>query len=137
MARVFGYKGYIGITGFSDSVDFSNDDPLTLSDLTPALINNPLADGQLGFVCRMEQCEFNQEAIDILKTVKKSGDCIGDVDIFDSSDGAVFSWLGGPTTVIGPDSEGSSTYNPSLLPEAVEVGAPEGFKEYVDQLSGE
>jgi len=136
MAKIFAYKGYIGINGWADNCPESigENEEITLKHLTPALTNNPLEKGQLGFICKIDKCSFSQEAIDLLKQIKPSNDDIGDVDIFNSDKGPMFCWLGGPMKVLHLALEGSKDYNPSLLPEASEVEVPESFKNFVDSL---
>ena len=136
MAKIFAYKGYIGISGWADNCPESigENEEITLKHLSPALMNNPLEEGQLGFVCKIDKCSFSQEAIDLLKQIKPSNDDIGDVDILSSKEGPMFCWLGGPMKILNLESEGSRNYNPSLLPEASEVEVPEAFKNHVDLL---
>lgn len=136
MAKIFAYKGYIGINGWADNCPegIGENEEITEKHLTSAVINNPLEQGQLGFVCKANECKFSQEAIDLLKQIKPSNDDIGDVDIFNSDEGPMFCWLGGPMRVLSLEHEGSKNYNPSLLPEASEVEVPESFKNYVDSL---
>ena len=81
------------------------------------LLNNPTQKGQLGFVLDASFVDISPEALELLKKIPKSGDCIGDVDVFKAADGmVVFCWLGGPLAMINPSSaEGSRSYDASLL----------------------
>jgi hypothetical protein len=126
--QVFAYKGFVGIK----------------SDVkAEGLINDPMKPGQLGFVVNAASVDIQPEALDLLKQVKKSGDDIGEVDVFESSDKleadkvVVFAWLGGPLKLLNPsDSEctGSSTYNAALLKSSPKVETPQDFIEAIDRI---
>lgn len=142
MATFYGYKGYIGCHGFKDGLDLDSlgeGVELTSEHLSEALLNDPLAQGQLGFVLDLEKCHFNQEAIDILKNVAKGNDSIGDIDIFDSADKKVIAWMGAPLAIVNSDSIGSSSYDSSLLDNIIveDLIIPDSLKEFVDSLSEE
>lgn len=120
--KIFQYKGILGIESSFD---------------TEGLINNPKAPGQLGFVLDASFVDISKEALEVLKKIPKSGDDIGDVDVFKSNKGVVFAWLGGPLRLINPSSAtGSNSYNPSLLESVskiVENEPPIEFKKVVDK----
>lgn len=119
---VFAYKGILGI----ETKDF---DPK--SDI---LLNDPTQPGQLGFVVDASKIHVSQEAKDLMLTIPKSGDDIGDVDCFETSNGmTVFAWLGGPLAVKDPKKcslAHDSKMNLLTVSEDIEI--PEGFKNYVD-----
>ena len=117
--KVFAYKGYVGI----------------LSSPEADLVAKP-GNGNIGCVADAANVEFSQDAIDLLKKVKRSSDDIGDVDVFKAGDGVVvFGWLGGYMKAFKPeDVEGSSTYNPSLLVATENVEVPKGFIDFIDTL---
>lgn len=117
--QIFSYKGVIGIQ----------------SDVkAEGLLNDPLQSGQLGFVINADYIDIQPEALELLKTVKKSGDDIGEVDVFESEKGVIFSWLGGPLKAFIPDQiTGSSTYNAYLLKTTNEnIKPPQEFINFVE-----
>lgn len=119
--QIFEYKGFIGIQSAPDA---------------EGLLNDPTQPGQIGFVADASKCEFSQKAIDLLKEVKKSGDDLGDVDVFKASDDmVVFGWLGGPLKVLSPkwDVSGSSSYEPGLLKATEGVEPSDSFKQFIDE----
>ena len=116
MCKVIGYDGYIFIDGFKDKNSLEEGIELGLDDFTPALMNNPLDGKQIGFVCDMNKCSFNKEAVELLKNVKLSGDDIGEIDAFTSDKGPIFSWMGGPLFMAKPSSiTGSNSYEAALF----------------------
>lgn len=123
--RVFEYRGLIGIRSSFDA---------------EGLLNKPQTPGQMGFVVKAEFVEMPQEALDLLKKVKKSRDCIGDVDVFDSSQGVIFSWMGGQARVICiEEDKASRDFNPDLLEGVVKIvknEPPDDFIAYVDGAYG-
>lgn len=105
---MFAYKHFIGIK----------------SDLkAEGLLNDPSQPGQLGFVVKARSIEISKEAMELLKLIPKSGDCIGDIDIHESNAGPIFNWLGGPWALLNTRSEisGSRDYDPSLLDGVVTI----------------
>lgn len=117
--QVFAYKGFIGIK----------------SDVkAEGLLNNPMKPGQLGFIIKSECVDIQPKALDLLKTIPKSCDAIGDVDIEKYSDGRItFSWLGGPMQVLDPKQvSGSRDYDPSLIAAKEGVETPKDFIDYID-----
>jgi hypothetical protein len=118
--KVFTYKNYIGIQSNVKA---------------EGLLNNPLQQGQLGFVVDAKFVDIQPEALELLKQIKRSGDCIGDVDVFQSDKCVVFSWLGEPLQYLdSKTAEGSRDHNPSLLVANNEVITPEEFKKFIDSL---
>ena len=61
-------------------------------------IDNPGRIGQV-FMNTKETLGVSEEAIELLKKIKIGRDSIGDVDWFESVQGDVFGWLGGPKTI--------------------------------------
>lgn len=121
--KVFAYKGYIGIMSDMD---------------TEGLINDPAQPGQMGFVLNANFVDISPEALELLKQIPKSGDDIGDVDVFKADDDTiVFAFFGGPLRVLNPNNtniSGSSEYDPSLLTPTEGVEVDESFKDYIDSL---
>ena len=117
--QVFSHKGIIGIQS-----DYKAE----------GLINDPTQPGQLGFVVDADQVEIQPEALELLKKVKRSGDDIGDVDVFSADGGkVVFAWLGGPMRAMDPNEvEGSSTYDAGLLKSTEGVTPPQDFIDFVN-----
>ena len=117
---VFAHKGIIGI---QSSVDCEG------------LFNDPTKPGELGFVVNAEFVRFQPEALELLKKIKRSGDDIGDVDIFESGIEVIFCWLGGPLSMIDPDEvTGSSSYDPELITQVDKnVQTPQEFIDFVEK----
>jgi len=115
--KVFAYRGLIGIKSTWDA---------------EGLINDPTADGQLGFVIDASHVDISEEALGLLKKIKKSSDDIGDVMAYKAQDGmTIFAWMGGIQRVLTNQHEADNEYDPSTL-TTTEVEIPEDFKEYVD-----
>jgi hypothetical protein len=117
--KVFSYKGWVGIQ----------------SDVkAEGLLNKPLDKGQLGFVLDANFVDISPEALELLKKVPLSGDCIGEVDIFKSQKEIIFSWLGGPLKMFQPEKiSGSSSYDASLITDTVDVEIDPAFIEAIDK----
>lgn len=120
--QVFSYKGIIGIKSNIKA---------------EGLLNKPTEKGQLGFVVDAKYVDISPEALNLLKHIKRSSDDIGEVDVFQSSQGKViFAWLGGPWKYLNPNHEevtGSNTYDASLLHANNNVEIPKDFKAFVDK----
>lgn len=118
---IFAYKGIVGIKSSTDA---------------QGLINNPLAKGQLGFVVDARYVDVSPEAIEILKKIQKSGDCIGDFDVHkgDGEIPVIIHWLGGPLKMLDPKSgiSGSRNYDPSLLKPCPNVEVDPDFITAID-----
>lgn len=114
---VFSYKGVVGIK----SHDKSN-----------ALIAKP-GGGNLGCVCDASKIKISKEALELLKTISRGHDGLGDIDVFKAGDKVIFGWLGGYLKAFKPNQiEASRDYNPKLLSASEEVEIPEEFKKFVD-----
>lgn len=122
--KVFAYSGFIGVES-----DYKAE----------GLLNNPAQPNELGFVIDADFVDITEDALELLKNIKKSHDDIGDVDVFKSDKKTIFSWMGGCFCIIDPESaEGSREYNPSLLkPSNQDILIPEGFKEYIDHTQNQ
>lgn len=118
--QVFAHKGIIGIQ----------------SDINAeGLLNDPKLPNQLGFVIDAKFVDIQPEALELLKQIKQSADDIGDIDVYESEIGVVFSWLGGPLKVAKPDKiTGSNCYDANLLTSNSDVKPSQSFIEYVDNL---
>ena len=135
--QVFAHKGILGINALE--IDTTEENGYKVSD---ALLNDITQPGQLGCVADGSKCDFSQEAIDLIKTVKPSHDCIGDIDIYkDASGNIVFCWLGAPTRLLtlSDDISASRDHDVSILDEVTIVpnNPPEGFIEAVDAMLAE
>jgi len=117
--QVFQHKGILGIQS-----DFEAE----------GLLNDPSQPGQLGFVVNADFVDIQPEALELLKKVKPSHDDIGDVDVFQASDGVlVFSWLGGNLRAMNPDViQGSNSYHPELLKTSDNVVTPQEFIDFLE-----
>jgi hypothetical protein len=116
--QVFAHKGYIGIK----------------SDVkAEGLLNDPMKPGQLGFVLDAAYVDVQPAALELLKKVKKSGDDIGEIDVYKSPDKTYFCWLGGPLKVSDPCKiTGSNVYDASLLQSNDSVVTPQDFINFVE-----
>jgi len=118
--QVFAYRGIVGIQSSCDA---------------EGLLNKPKEKGQLGFVVDASYVDISSEALDLIKKVKKSCDCIGDIDVYKSSNCIVFSWLGRPWEMFKPELvSGSREFNPDLLRSRSGVLPDPGFVQCVDKL---
>lgn len=118
---IFAYKGFIGIKSSTDA---------------KGLLNNPLALGQCGFVVDAKYVDVSPEALELLKKLPKSGDCIGDFDIHSCIGDVpvVVSWLGGSLKMLDlkQDISGSRNYDPSLLKPCQNVEIDPDFITAID-----
>ena len=84
----------------------------------------PAGNGKIGCVLidTKKYLGISKEAFDLLKTIKRGGSAIGDVDSWEFTDEKkrnpyVFGWLGGINSIKEPDRcEGSRTYYPEKIP---------------------
>ena len=117
--QVFVYKGVLGIKSAVDA---------------DGLLNKPMDKGQLGFVVDAAHVDIQQEAIDWMRELPRTGDDIGAVDSFQSDNGpVVFSWLGGPmTSITKEEGDAPSSTDFGVLTASPDVEVPEDFKNYID-----
>lgn len=93
--------------------------------------------GNLGYVIGdTGHVGISEEAYALLSLIKRSGNAIGDIDIFKLNKGGyAFSTLGGMCSLIDPKmAEGSSTFvvPPLSCFQVIENNVPEGAKEAID-----
>lgn len=136
MARIFAYRGIIGMSAMV--VDETAEGGFTVS---KAVVNDYEDPNQLGVICEAEHCEISQEALELMKTIPKSRDCIGELDVFGDKDKVIIGWLGGLQRMIDPKAdgvEGSRDHEPSLLEHLSVVPnyPPQEFKDAVDGMLG-
>jgi hypothetical protein len=79
MTKVFIYKGVIGIQS---------------EETSEALLVKPDV-GTLGCICDASKVKISKEALDVLKTIPKGHDGLGEIDTYQSGDKILFMWLGG------------------------------------------
>lgn len=120
-AQLHEYRGWVAIVG-DKKLD--------------GLLNDPTAPGQLGFVLDAKEVEASEEALEVLRKVKRSGDDIGEVDVYRQDNGKVIlSWLGGPRRPINPEIHtGSNSYDATLLDGVVTIipnSPPDDFTAFV------
>lgn len=117
---IFAYKGYVGILSDPDS---------------DCLIAKP-GNGNIGCVCDASKVKISPEAIELLKTVPKGHDDIGEIDVFKANDDMIIvAWLGGYLKVIDPkNAEAARNTNFNLLTASENVEIPESFKKFIDSL---
>jgi hypothetical protein len=119
--KIFAYKGYVGIQS---------------GPKVQGLIAKP-GNGNIGVTVDAASTDVSQEAIDLLKQVKKVSGSFGDIMIFKTNGGPIcIAWLGSYLNAFKPaDVEGDRDYNPSLLVAATEpIEIPEEFKAMIDGL---
>ena len=123
--KVYAYRGIIGVES----------DPKA-----EGLLNDPTKPGQLGYVVDAKFVDVSKQALALLKTIPKSRDDIGDMDVYAADSGmVVFCWLGGSRVMLNPASgiSGSSTYDPSLLKATTtKVKIDPNFLTAVDRMLG-
>jgi len=119
--KIFEYKGYIGIQSAVDA---------------EGLLNDPTKSGELGFVLDAAFVDIHPRALKLLMTIPKSGDDIGDFDVYKADDGRVIlGWLGGPLKMFRPEEvSGSSVYSPELLKSDKTVECDPKFIKYIDSI---
>lgn len=120
--QVFAYRGYVGIMCPKENAE--------------GLINDPNKPGQLGIAVNAESVEFSPDAVDLLKTVERSNDDLGDVDMFETTDNKIiFGWLGGFNRVVDPTlCTGARDTNFGLIKDEwiKEIDPPGSFKVHID-----
>ena len=120
--KIFEYKGYVGIESHPNA---------------DGVIACPKKSNQnLGYVVKAKSVKISPSALIVLKTIKKSHDAIGDIDIFSSNEGVIVSWIGGNKKLINPNiHEGSSSYDASLIVNTDKsILPPQDFIDYIDSL---
>jgi hypothetical protein len=119
MTTIFTHKGVIGIQSDPDS---------------DALIAKP-ENGSLGCVCHATKIKISKEALDLLKTIPRGHDSLGEINVFKDSEGnVIFGWFGGYLKAFVPsDIETSRDYDPSLLTHSDGVETPKSFIEFIDE----
>ena len=122
-AHITAYKGLIVCELLAEK---SIDGAVTTS------LDNPGCIGQV-IHNTAENLGVSEEALALLKAVKRGHDDLGDIDWFDTSDGkASFGWLGGPYAIKDPvRCEGSSSYKISNF-VTIPNDVPEGAKNAID-----
>ncbi len=119
MTKIFYYKGFIGIQSNENS---------------DALIAKP-GNGNLGCVCDASKVKISQEALDVLKTIPRGRDGLGEIDVFKSGDMITIGWIGGYLKAFKPsDIETSRDYDPNLLSADDDVEIPIEFMDFIDKI---
>lgn len=114
---IFAHKGVIGILSSPDAEGF---------------FAKP-GGNNLGCVLDASSVEISEEALELLKSVRKGLGGLGDFDVFQSGDKVVIGWLGGYTKCFSPSEiETSRNYCPNLLKSSLGVVTPQEFIEFVD-----
>lgn len=118
--KVFAHKGIIGIS----------------SDENADGVIAKFGNGNIGCVCDASQVEISKEAFDLLLTIPRGRDSLGDIDVFKANDGMViFAWLGGYLKVLDPKKiQASREYNPKLLNITDGVITTKDFISFVDNM---
>lgn len=112
--RIFVYKDHIGIAAGDK------------------LVNDPSSPGQLGCIVDLSEVEISKEALDALKTVKKSTSSLGEVMCF----GNTFGWMGGVKYVFkAQELTADRDYEPKLLEKCIaDIEVPVDFREFIDSI---
>lgn len=84
------------------------------------------------------QLGISKEAVKVLETIKAGRDAIGAVDWFESGEGLVFGWIGGPKAVVDPaDPECLAARGYKVFPGKyldVPNDSAQGAKDYIDSM---
>ena len=117
--KVFQYKGIVGIDAMGSEIPF--------------IVK--IGGGNLGCMVNTKDVVMSRDAYNILKSLRKGQDDLGDVECIKASDGSkIFGWLGGPLRMIIPSkSEVSIGYDISLIKPVDEVSIPKDFIDYIEQ----
>ena len=117
--KVFSYKGFIGVESSPEC---------------EGIIAHPKFTN-IGVVCKADSVEFSASAVELLKSIPKGHDSLGDINIFKTIDGEiVFSWLGGYCVFIdSKKSQFSRDCDTSLFKPTEGVAIPDNFKAAVDE----
>ena len=96
-------------------------------------LDNPGVFGQV-IVDSKNNVGISKEAHDLLKTIKRGRDDLGELDWFKTSDNAhAFAWIGGPYTIVNPTTcESSSSYVANDDYTLIENEPPQGAMDYID-----
>lgn len=79
----------------------------------------------------------SQEALVLLKQVRKGSGSLGDIDWFRSGDKAVFGWMGGPYRLAKPADVEASRQFGIFDYVSIPNDVPEGAREAIDNMSDE
>lgn len=124
---------YAEVTAYNDIlvIEYKTEDS---NDIVTSPYDKP---GNLGYVIGdTGHVGISEEAYALLSLIKRSGNAIGNIDIFKLNKGGyAFSTLGGMCSLIDPKmAEGSSTFvvPPLSCFQVIENNVPEGAKEAID-----
>ncbi len=117
--KVFAYKGMIGIECDPES---------------DALIAKP-GNGNIGCVCDASKIDISEDALKLLRQIKRGRHSLGEIDVYKTNDLVIFGWLGGYLKAFKPHNvETSREYDPSVLKHTENVEIPQQFIDWVDKL---
>lgn len=126
LTNVFAYKGIIGIA---------------CNPQASGLINDPTQPGQLGVLIDLQYMRFTTEAVNLLKTINKGRDSIGDIMCWQAGDKKCFGWMGGWLMLFKPEQAvADRDYAPELITSELiddSIVIPQGFIDAVDEGEGE
>lgn len=122
--KIFSYRGIVGIKS----------DPKA-----EGLVNDPDGPNQMGYVLDASHIDVSQEALDILKNIKKGTSSFAEIDVFkDNSGRVILGFFGGPLVMIHPtETEASRDYEPTLLDGVAKLvpnEPPEDFRVVVHDM---
>lgn len=116
---VFAYRGMLGIL---------------CPPKAEGVLTRPGKGGSFGTVTNANFADISFEALKILRSIRRGSSSLGDIDVFKSAEGPIFSWIGGQNIMLDPkETAASRDYDPSLLTAKKNVDIPEGFKKAVDE----
>ena len=109
--QIFAYDGIVGIKAGS------------------AFVNDPTQPGQLGCIVKVDEVEITEDAYNILCSLDRSNDVLGDVSCWAANDKLnYFSWMGISNRFLTPGCVGDRDFNPSLLKDKItSIEVPDDF----------
>ncbi len=117
--QVFAHKGVIGI---------KSNETVEGIELLPQ--------GYMPFIgVNLSQVEFQQEAIDLIKTIRKGDDVMGDIATIKKEDGTIlFVWFGTYGKVFTPEtSVTGKDFDPELLVATAGLETDQAFIDFVEE----
>lgn len=119
--KIFTHKGILGIES---------------SYKAEGLLNNPKAEGQLGFAIDSNYVDIQPEALRLMNQIKPGSDEDGKLSVFETDSNIfVIAWVGDAHMSFDPlKIVGCSSYDPMLLERTVDFKTPKDFVRYVEKL---
>ena len=126
-AKVTAYKGKLVCELVADK---------SIENEVVTTIDTPSTFGQV-IMNTAKNLGVSKEALELMKTVKIGRDDLGDIDWFNSVQGDVFGWIGGPYNIIDPAEAETARGFKILAHIEIENEVPAGAMEAIDSGAGE